>query len=52
MESRFYKEATEMQKNEGISTAEEYKRVVNEKNEKVSQMQSEIERKAAAIANL
>lgn len=52
MESRFYKEATEMQKNEGVSTAEEYKRVVNEKNEKVNQMQAEIDRKSAAVANL
>lgn len=42
MESKFYKEATEMQKNEGMSTTEEYKRVINEKNEKVNQMQGEI----------
>lgn len=32
MEGKFYKEATEMQKSEAVSTTEEYKRVVSEKN--------------------
>lgn len=52
MESKFYKEATEMQKNEGLSAAEEYKRVVNEKNEKINQLQIEVDRKVTVIVNL
>lgn len=52
MENKFYKEAADMQRGESQAAIEEYKKTILDKSDKITSLQTELEKSAAKVSEV